>query len=146
MISSYVLKLFVWAQPGRLANADYTLDVTPTIQNYLSEELAMPYSLEKLGKYLNLMSTSIYRFLDFNYAENYFIKIALTYCQCHLYPTTKTRVGLHVVPVYCVKKIFFQLNCQFFCAKVGQMYQSINQVFVYLRKETLLTQTQKGCT
>ena len=57
---SYLLKLFVWGRPDRLEDANYTLEVTPTIQRYLREQLDMPYSLEKLGKYLSLMSALIY--------------------------------------------------------------------------------------
>jgi len=51
----------VWGRLGPLNNANYTLTVTPTIRNYLRAELDMPFTIDKLGKYLDLVSALIYR-------------------------------------------------------------------------------------
>jgi len=61
MSSVCLPKIRVWGRLGRIDKVNYTLNVTPSILNYLQTELDMPFTIDKLGKYLDLLSTLLYR-------------------------------------------------------------------------------------
>lgn len=60
LVSSFTLQLRIYAQPSQIHTAEYAANVTKIIFDYFEEYFDMEYSIQKLGKLVELMYTYIF--------------------------------------------------------------------------------------